>query len=209
MCLQVLPCRIAIFLNIWSSIFSAAFFAYVRPSGNMDTELILYFVRLFSDLVGRPLARLPRPSWISNKDQLVRLAALRLVLLVVFFCYIGFDWMPQSDAFIITVVALFSIMSGYLAVLSYEYAAGALQTKAGQSMAGTLMNSTFQVTLPPPPSPNTLTYTFLCQDCRIHRGSDGSDRVAAGAVQGPFFRGGELDRRLLRIWRQPPPRCQL
>lgn len=55
------PCRIAIFLNIWSSIFSAAFFAYVKPSGSIDVELVLYFVRLFSDLVGRPLARLPRP----------------------------------------------------------------------------------------------------------------------------------------------------
>lgn len=140
----VLPCRIAIFLNIWSSIFSAAFFAYVQPAGNIDTEMVLYFVRLFSDLVGRPLARLPRPSWISNKDQLVRIAAIRLLLLVVFFCYIGFDWMPKSDAFIIGVVAIFSILSGYLAVLSYEYAAASLQTKAGQSMAGTLMNSTFQ-----------------------------------------------------------------
>ena len=38
---QIRPCRIAIFLNIWSSIFSAAFFAYVRPAGSMDTELIL------------------------------------------------------------------------------------------------------------------------------------------------------------------------
>eukprot|EP00615_Pteridomonas_danica_P010569 CAMPEP_0114367360 /NCGR_PEP_ID=MMETSP0101-20121206/29998_1 /TAXON_ID=38822 ORGANISM="Pteridomonas danica, Strain PT" /NCGR_SAMPLE_ID=MMETSP0101 /ASSEMBLY_ACC=CAM_ASM_000211 /LENGTH=364 /DNA_ID=CAMNT_0001516943 /DNA_START=425 /DNA_END=1522 /DNA_ORIENTATION=- len=140
----VRPCRIAIFLNIWSSIFSAAFFAYVRPAGKIDTEMVLYFVRLFSDLVGRPLARLPRPSWISNKHQLVRIAAIRLILLVVFFCYIAFDWMPKSDVFIITIVAVFSILSGYLAVLSYEYAAASLQTKAGQSMAGTLMNSTFQ-----------------------------------------------------------------
>ena len=47
------------------------------------------------------------------------------------------------------VVLVFSVLSGYLAVLSYEYAAAALVTKAGQSMAGTLMNTTFQV---PPPS---------------------------------------------------------
>ena len=141
----ILPCRVAIFLNIWSSIFSAAFFAFVKPSGTMDTELVLYFVRLFSDLVGRPLARLPRPSWVREKGQLVRLAGMRMILMVVFFSYIAFDWIPKSDAFIILVVLVFSVLSGYLAVISYEYAAGSLNTKAGQAMAGTLMNSTFQV----------------------------------------------------------------
>ena len=33
------PCRVAIFLNIWSSIFTAAFFAYVKPAGSVDTEV--------------------------------------------------------------------------------------------------------------------------------------------------------------------------
>ena len=42
------PCRVAIFVNIWSSIFCAGFFAYVKPAGRIDTELVLYFVRLFS-----------------------------------------------------------------------------------------------------------------------------------------------------------------
>ncbi len=142
---QIRPCRIAIFLNIWSSIFSAAFFAYVRPAGSMDTELILYFVRLFSDLVGRPLARLPRPSFVQHKDQIVRVAWFRMVLMVIFFAYIAFDWIPKNDFFIISVVCIFSILSGYLAVLSYEYAAASLETKAGQSLSGTLMNSTFQL----------------------------------------------------------------
>lgn len=33
------PCRVAIGLNIWSSIFTAAFFAYVKPAGSLDTEV--------------------------------------------------------------------------------------------------------------------------------------------------------------------------
>ena len=142
---QIRPCRIAIFLNIWSSIFSAAFFAYVRPAGRVDTELVLYFVRLFSDLVGRPLARLPRPSFVQNKDQIVRIAWFRMVLMVIFFAYIAFDWIPKNDFFIVSVVCVFSVLSGYLAVLSYEYAAASLETKAGQALSGTLMNSTFQL----------------------------------------------------------------
>lgn len=64
--------------------------------------------------------------------------------MLIFFAYVGFDWVPKNDFFIILVVCIFSVLSGYLAVLSYEYAAGSLKTKAGQSMAGTLMNSTFQ-----------------------------------------------------------------
>mmetsp|Transcript_43676 Transcript_43676/g.98754 ORF Transcript_43676/g.98754 Transcript_43676/m.98754 type:complete len:272 (-) Transcript_43676:19-834(-) len=140
------PCRVAIFLNIWSSIFTAAFFAYVKPAGSVDTEMVLYFVRLFADLVGRPLARLPRPSWASTKDQLVRVATLRLVLMVLFFLYIAFDeWFGlRSDVLVVALVLVFSVLSGYLAVLSYEYAAASLETKAGQAQAGTLMNSTFQ-----------------------------------------------------------------
>merc|ERR1712023_163178 len=138
----ILPCRVAIFLNIWSSIFSAAFFAYVRSSSDLDIELVLYFVRLFSDLIGRPLARLPRPSFVRRKDQIARIALMRMILMVVFFAYIAFDWIPKSDLFIISLVCLFSVLSGYLAVLSYEYAAASVQTKAGQSLAGTLMNST-------------------------------------------------------------------
>ncbi len=102
-------------------------------------------MRLFSDLIGRPLARLPRPSFVRRKDQIARIALMRMILMVVFFAYIAFDWIPKSDLFIISLVCLFSVLSGYLAVLSYEYAAASVQTKAGQSLAGTLMNSTFQL----------------------------------------------------------------
>jgi hypothetical protein len=140
---RIYPCRVAIFLNIWSSIFSAGFFAYVKPAGHIDTELVLYFVRLFSDLVGRPLTRLPRPSWLQTKDQLVRIAGLRLLFMAVFFAYIAFGW--QSDTFIIGIIMVFSVLSGYLSVLSYEYAAASVQTKAGQALSGALMNTTFQV----------------------------------------------------------------
>ncbi len=115
------------------------------PVRKLDTELILYFVRLFSDLIGRPLAHLPRPSFVRSKDQIVRIAWVRMTLMVIFFSYIGFDWFPKSDIFIICIVCIFSVLSGYLAVLSYEYAAASLETKAGQALSGALMNSTFQL----------------------------------------------------------------
>ena len=84
------PCRLAFFLNIWSSIFTAAFFAYVQPQSDFDIEeLLLYFIRLFSDLLGRPLARMVRPSWAREPNQLVWIACGRLSLMAVFFLYIA------------------------------------------------------------------------------------------------------------------------
>jgi hypothetical protein len=49
-------------------------------------------VRLFSDLVGRPLARLPRPWFLLTKENLVFVAWVRMSLMAVFFAYIAFDW---------------------------------------------------------------------------------------------------------------------
>jgi hypothetical protein len=55
----------ALIITIWSSIFQAAFFAYVSSSANRDIEQVLYFTRLVSDLFGRPLTFLPRPSFLQ------------------------------------------------------------------------------------------------------------------------------------------------
>ena len=60
-----LPLCAALVLTIWSSIFQAAFFAYVNSPRNQNIEQTLYFVRLFSDLLGRPLTFLPRPFFVQ------------------------------------------------------------------------------------------------------------------------------------------------
>ena len=58
----------ALFITIWCSIFMASFFAYVDSSADREIEQILYFVRLFSDLLGRPLTRLPRPFFLEVRN---------------------------------------------------------------------------------------------------------------------------------------------
>lgn len=58
---RILPLRLALFIIMFFSIFQASFFAYVTSSvKHRDIEQILYFVRLFSDLLGRPLTRVMR-----------------------------------------------------------------------------------------------------------------------------------------------------
>lgn len=60
----VCPLCVALMVTMWSSIFQASFFAYVNSKRGWNIEQILYFTRLFSDLMGRPLTFLPRPSFI-------------------------------------------------------------------------------------------------------------------------------------------------
>jgi hypothetical protein len=62
---NVWPLCAALFITIWCSIFQAAFFAYVDSPQGRDIEQILYFIRLFSDLFGRPLTRVPRPWFVQ------------------------------------------------------------------------------------------------------------------------------------------------
>ena len=146
----IAPCRWALFITIASSIFQASFLAYVRssrPRSNYCVCELLYFVRLFADFLGRPLARLlPRPQALSRPSQLVRAALARLFLLVLFLAYISFPThIPQSDVFVALLVAVFALLSGYLVVLSYEYAAQTVDyCKAYQAYAGSVMNLHFQ-----------------------------------------------------------------
>ncbi len=145
------PCRWTLFITIASSIFQASFLAYVNssrpdPTGSYCVCELLYFVRLFADFAGRPLARLlPRPTCLQKPPQLVHAAVARLWLLALFWVYIGVPGFPQSDAFVATLVAVFALSSGMLVVLSYEYAARAVAyCKAYQAYAGSVMNLHFQ-----------------------------------------------------------------
>ena len=54
---------------------------------------------------------------------------------------------PQSDLFIIIDIGIFSVSSGYLGIISYEYAARDFKSTAAKSYAATLMNTTFQISM--------------------------------------------------------------
>jgi hypothetical protein len=70
-----------------------------------------------------------------------------MFLLVIFFLYAFVPGFPQSDWFIIIFVAVYSVSSGYLAVLSYEYAAPSTMSRSQRAHAANIMNMSFQVSL--------------------------------------------------------------
>ena len=54
---------------------------------------------------------------------------------------------PSSDLFVIADIGIFSVSSGYLGIISYEYAARDFKSTAAKSYAATLMNTTFQISM--------------------------------------------------------------
>lgn len=110
------PCRQALFVTIASSVFVASFLAYVKSPNARRAYCIcqaLYFVRLFCDLAGRPLATLlPRPRWLASPASFLRAALARLLLAGLFFGYVGLPGFPQSDTLVTALVAAFSLLSG-------------------------------------------------------------------------------------------------
>lgn len=93
--LKVFSLCLALFITIWCSIFQASFFAYCDSPQGRDIEQILYFVRLFADLLGRPLTRLPRPWFLRRDDHLLTATVLRTSLMALFFFYIFIPSFPR------------------------------------------------------------------------------------------------------------------
>jgi len=141
---DVLPLCFALVITMWCSIFQASFFAYINSPSGRDIEQILYFVRLFSDLLGRPLTRFYRPAFIQTNQRLLMASIFRIILMILFFVYLFVPSFPRSDIYISILVGFYSVLSGYFTVLIYEFAArgkdGAAQTYATQ-----LLNICFQI----------------------------------------------------------------
>lgn len=144
----MLLCNV-LFLTMFTSVFQGAFFVYAKSASSRNVEQFLYFTRLFCDLLGRPLASLPRPWFVQTDSQLWTGTVWRLLLLLTFFLYIFLPgaWIPRSDIFVCFIVGIFSVSNGYFAVLIYEYAADRVKDKGknAQAFATTLLNITFQL----------------------------------------------------------------
>lgn len=81
------PLRAALFIVMFFSILQAPFFAYVTsPVKGRNIEQILYFVRLFSDLLGRPLTRMFRSALLVVRTCVVTYADI--LTACVFQCYL-------------------------------------------------------------------------------------------------------------------------
>jgi hypothetical protein len=117
------PCCVSIMVTVASSMSVASWFNRVESSDPSNETLpqVLFFTRLFADLLGRPATLFFKPS----SDKVVLIAStIRLAFVPFFFIYTCADenLIPRSDALIVGGVAAFAFTSGYLVTTSYQLA---------------------------------------------------------------------------------------
>jgi hypothetical protein len=92
-----------LFMVIFCSVLEGSFISYVQPvSTTLKLGTVLFFVRVFADLLGRPATVLNFAEWFRSVQGIFALASIRVLLLGIFFIYIYFpNLMFRSDGFII------------------------------------------------------------------------------------------------------------
>jgi len=154
-CNEVLkPYRWTLFITIFASILQGSFISYTFGCvlfGKTELPSILYFVRIFSDLFGRPLGLLKRPSMVSDVHGLLRFSIARMLVSIYFYTIIVNLFYPadfvHSDychLILIGFQVFFSASSGYLNSLTYEYASAAFDNEWSRVIAAQQLNLTFQ-----------------------------------------------------------------
>ena len=96
--------RSALFLIIFCSILQGSFLSYVQAeSSGSQLGTVLYFVRIFSDFIGRPLTLWVVPPSLQDVDGLLIFASARAIFMIYFFLYICIpkDKFYRSDICII------------------------------------------------------------------------------------------------------------
>jgi len=137
---RIWPCIVGLFLNIFGSIFLMPFYPYIP--GNSTLPQILFYTKLFSDTLSRPLTMLlPKPK---SKYWYLLMTFLRLaIFLPVFFLYIYGLMGVHNDYFIISMVSLFSLTSGLFGTFGYQLAPTLLEHQNSKLIAANHMNLSF------------------------------------------------------------------
>lgn len=115
------PVCVVIILTVASSMSVSSWFNRVESQDptNVSFPQVLFYTRLFADLLGRPVTLLATPKSIVILNIL---SLTRLSFVPIFFLYTSTNVIPTSDIWIVVGVFLFSFSSGYLVTLSYQLA---------------------------------------------------------------------------------------
>ena len=112
---------LAIMITVGSSMAAASWFNRVQSQdpNNQSLPQILFYTRLFSDLLGRPATLCLTVKSIHCIGALV---LLRLSFVPAFVIYISGNTIPKNDSMIILAVACFAFSSGFLSTTCYQLA---------------------------------------------------------------------------------------
>jgi hypothetical protein len=89
---MLFPHKLTLFITIYCSILQGSFITLVKSSGEstgVDVVLALFYMRLFFDLLGRPLALLPKPAVFKTINAILYWTIFRFFMAILFFLYIS------------------------------------------------------------------------------------------------------------------------
>ena len=120
------PACLVLILTVASSMSVASWLNRVKsqnPSNEAFAQ-VLFYARLFGDLLGRPATLYRAPT---SMPRLTIAAILRLLFVPVFFLYTNSNIIPKWDFGAICGIFTFAFTSGYLSTLSYQLAPSLLE----------------------------------------------------------------------------------
>jgi len=143
------PAYVTIFITVSSSMSLSSWFNRFQSEDAMNQGLpqVLFYTRLFADLLGRPATLYLSPK--SIKYVLCG-ALLRVLTTPIFFVYSSTSLIPRNDLAITIGVFIFSFTSGYLVTLAYQLAPFLIhenERERNRTQQNSLLNVFFSVSV--------------------------------------------------------------
>jgi len=139
----LLPSLGSVFVSIIAIVSITSFFT-AAPSADPSLPATLFYVKNGCDFLGRAFTL--APPVIRSQWQLVASTAVRFTAMPLFFVYVFTEALGRSDGFLVALVAVSAVISGYLNTMCYQLAAKSV-SPAQKPAASTLMNMSFQASL--------------------------------------------------------------
>mmetsp|Transcript_14756 Transcript_14756/g.22373 ORF Transcript_14756/g.22373 Transcript_14756/m.22373 type:complete len:479 (+) Transcript_14756:147-1583(+) len=136
----VAPSVLSIFLNIFASVFLLPFYTYFPTTWDKLPQM-LFFTKLFSDTLGRPLTIL---FPIKNQMQILCLTFIRCAALAFFFTNILGLWRWETQTQLLA-VGVFSASSGYVGTSAYQLAPSLVKGSFNKSQVANMLNFGFHL----------------------------------------------------------------
>jgi len=138
-------CR-ALAAVIFASIFQSSLLSQVESTSSIQIGSVLYYTRMFADLMGRPLS-IYRPKCLTSIHIVELVSYFRLATVIVFVLYVVIPakTLPIKDDYvIISYQFIFSMLSGYLVCLVYEDASMLFTSESKRTQGVRILNLAFQ-----------------------------------------------------------------
>lgn len=130
------PAFMIVIMTVASSMTVAGWLNRVESEDptNQAFPQVLFYVRLFGDLLGRPATLYYTPTSISSRLELA--TCIRILFVPLFFVYVDTNFIPKNDIAAIFGIFAFAFSSGYLVTCSYQLAPLLLQNEErGRNLA--------------------------------------------------------------------------